>query len=154
MNAQLKPVIVISTLLTAFLLIFTGCSKDYDPAKQKLVGTWTKNSFGNLRQFVFRADNTYEFSSFVVDSSAPGGSVFIYKTTGRYKVSANKLSLYDIKILTNPNVTYAPTGTPGQTNGGTTETLTITVDNTQLAVYFTCPLNADCEPSPTVYIRK
>jgi hypothetical protein len=138
------------------LFLFSACKKNGVTLNADLFALWAKTEFQGVDQYTFNRDGTFEYDVFTTDSVTNAILGYRYKTTGRYTTSNMQLMMYNIQNFSNPNGTYGPITALVAVDGPKTATYTFALNNdkTKLSFYFTCPVNADCTPSPLVYDKK
>jgi hypothetical protein len=79
-----------------------------------------------------------------------------YKSIGKYSVENSELTMYDLANFSNSKNSFGPVEELIPIDGSKTLTYTISLNSwkNKLSLYFTCPLNADCIPSPIIYFKQ
>lgn len=134
--------------------VCTGCKKN--SAQKSIVGVWTKTFFQGKNQYIFNKNLSFEYDAIETDSVTKAVLGYRYKLVGTYTYANSTLTLNGIQSYSGPNDGY---GQPNQLIPSTSKpmveiyTAQITNAGNTLSLYFTCPPNADCVPSPIVYSR-
>ncbi|HEY9003369.1 MAG TPA: hypothetical protein VIM89_18580 [Mucilaginibacter sp.] len=142
-------------LLTLFVAItYLGCKKENTQAG--ILGVWTQTHSTVKMQFVFKSDLTFENDVLEIDSASKSTIGYRYKTVGTYTLQNTTLTLKSTQNYSNPDNSYGPESSLVAVNGQSNDTYTIGFNGQKniLYLYFTCPPNANCVPSPLVYTKQ
>jgi len=143
-------------LTALLLLILFACKKDGANGGTDLIGKWAKVEFQGIQQYEFKSDHTVEFTIMATDSVTKKVLGYRYKSVGRYSVENSELKMYDLANFSNSRNTFGPVEELIPIDGPKTLTYTISLNsgNNKLSLYFTCPPNVDCAPSPIIYFKQ
>jgi hypothetical protein len=153
MKTIYKPGVIISALIVILITAFSACKKD-SALNISIIGKWSKLANGNLQQYEFRRDSTYQSTLFATNPVTSKVLGYRYKSTGKYRLKGEELTFYNITHYSNPN-SYGPETDLVKTNGPETETYyKAEVSNGKLSLFFICGPAASCIPSPIVYSKQ
>ena len=150
-----KPRVIISTLIVILITAFSACKKD-STLYVSIIGQWSKSANGDLQQYEFRRDLTYQMTAFATDPATSKVLGYRYKSTGKYRLKGEELTFYNITHYSNPNsFSYGPETDLVKTNGSETETYyKAEVSTGKLSLFFSCGPTESCIPSPIVYSKQ
>jgi hypothetical protein len=158
MKKLLNLTAAIGLLAIILLVTFAACKKE-SSNEADISGKWmAKYPNSQLTPlYEFKSDHTFEYSLMATDSVTKKNIGVISKTAGNYQIKGEQLNLFNIVYYENKNNQYGPAADLIiTTNSVKTENNKIVLDDKKntLSVYFTCPPNANCVPSPIVYYRQ
>ncbi|HTE01121.1 MAG TPA: hypothetical protein VK668_17645 [Mucilaginibacter sp.] len=150
------PASVFSLLAVVLVLTFSACKKDAAGGNVNITGEWAKAQFQGLEKYAFKSDGTVEYNIMATDSVTKRVIGYRYKSVGKYSVNNAELTMYDLKTFSNINNNFGPVAELVPVDGQKTITYTISVNSqkNKLSLFFTCPANADCVPSPMIYYKQ
>ena len=147
---------LIFSLLVAFLMLtFFACKKSSTGVNADITGKWVKTYFQNMEQYQFNSDHTVEFDALQTDSVTKVVIGYRYKSVGKYTIKNDSLIMFDLSNYSNSKNSFGPVTDLTPTSGSATVSYAFSLNDQKntLSLYFTCPINADCIPSPIVYNR-
>jgi hypothetical protein len=155
MKKTLTPVWAFGFLTAILLLTFSACKKDAAAGRIDITGKWTKTEFQGVTQYEFKSDHTVEFTVMATDSVTKKLIGYRYKSIGKFSVEGSELKMYDLTNFSNSKNSFGPAEELVPIDGPKTAIYTISLnsDKNKLSLYFTCPPNANCVPSPIVYFK-
>jgi len=148
-----KPLLLL--LIILFVAItYQGCKKEN--TQNSVVGTWAQTRSTVKTQFIFKSDLTFETDVLEIDSVSKTTIGYRYKTVGTYTLQNTTLTLKSTQNYSNPDNSYGPESSLVAVNAQSSDNYTIAFNGQKniLYLYFTCPLNANCVPSPLVYTKQ
>jgi hypothetical protein len=155
--------LVFTILVALLVLTFSTCKKDTAAGSTSIIGKWANNAFGNtvwanpevIQHYEFKSNDSVEFYDYKIDTITKKILGYGFRSTGKYKVVNSVLTMYNLINFSNTTGEFVPLAQLVQEGSSGTENYTFTLNsqNNQLSLYFTCPANADCAPSPAVYYR-
>ncbi len=150
------PIQTLSLLTVVLLLTFDACKKDTKTTSIDITGKWALTQFQGIQQYEFKSDQTVEFNVIATDSVTKQVIGYRYKSTGSYTIKNDSLMMFNLKSYTNSKSTYGPATELVPTNGLKTDSYKVALNSqkNKLSLYFTCPPNADCVPSPMVFNKQ
>ncbi len=150
------PIQTLSLFAAVLLLAVSACKKDSNKMAIDITGKWTLTQFQGIQQYEFKSDQTVEFNIIATDSVTKQVIGYRYKSTGSYTIKNDSLIMFNLKSYTNSKSTYGPATELVPTNGLKTSSYKVSLNNqkNRLSLYFTCPPNADCVPSPMVFNKQ
>jgi hypothetical protein len=139
MKTIYKPGVIISTLIVILITAFSACKKD-TTSHVSIIGKWSKSANGNLQQYEFRRDSTYQSTLFATDPTTSKILGYRYKSIGKYRLKGEELTFYNITHYSNSNsFSYGPETDLVKTNGPETDTYyKAEVSNGNLSLFFSC----------------
>ena len=147
--------------LLAFLLVltFSTCKKDTASGSISIIGKWSNNLIGNrdvVEQYEFKSNDSVIFYTYKIDTLTKSVIGYGYRSIGNYKIEKSTLTMYNMVNFSNPAGNFVPVDQLVQGGGSASEMYTFALNNQkhQLSLYFTCPPNADCLPSPIIYFKQ
>jgi hypothetical protein len=155
MKTIYKPGVIISALIVILITAFSACKKD-STLYVSIIGKWSKSASGDLQQYEFRRDLTYQMTAFTTDPATSKILGYRYKSIGKYRLKGEELTLYNITRYSNSNsFSYGPETDLVKTNGPETDTYyKAEVSNGNLSLFFSCGPAESCIPSPIVYSKQ
>jgi len=156
MKKTLTSVRIFSLLVAVLVLTFYACKKDAASGSIDITGKWVKTEFQGLEQYEFKSDHTVEYDVIATDSITKKVIGYRYKSVGKYSVKNSELTMYDLANFSNSKNSFGPAVELVPTDSTKTLAYTISLNNqkNKLSFYFTCPLDADCAPSPIIYYKQ
>jgi hypothetical protein len=138
--------------------IFSGCKKD-SSNELDITGKWVLKypHSQSVTLYEFKSNHTFEYSMVTIDSVTKEVIGIASKTVGKYQVKNQQLNFYDRVVYQNKSNQFGSAAElVVNNNSDRTGNYTIAKDdkNNTLSMFFTCPLNADCVPSPMVYYKQ
>jgi hypothetical protein len=157
MKNKLTPYKILALVVAILAFGLTSCKKD--GSAQSIVGTWTTMFFGSkdvVNQYQFKSDGSVEFDVYKIDTTTKKATGFETKFVGKYTLNGTTLNITNIEYLVNPTYAFGPLKELVPMGGPATSTNTIAfnAEKNQMSIYFICPPNADCIPSPIIYHRQ
>jgi len=149
---------IFSLLAVLAVLTFSTCKKDA-AGSAAIIGRWSNSPAGSrdiVEQYEFKSNDSVIFYTYKIDTLTHAILGYGYRSMGNYKIEKSTLTMYNLASFSNSEGNFVPLNQLVQTGGSTTETYTFALNSqkNQLSFYFTCPANADCLPSPLVYIKQ
>jgi len=156
MKRTLTPAWIFGLLTAVLLLTFFACKKDVANVSIDITGKWAQIEFQGMQQYEFKSDHTVEFTIMATDSVTKQVIGYRYKSVGKYSVENSELKMYDLANFSNSKNSFGPVEELVSIDGFKTLTYTISLNSqkNKLSLYFTCPPNANCVPSPMVYFKQ
>jgi hypothetical protein len=135
------------------VLFYASCKKD--GGQTPLTGAWVKNYLQGKTQYVFNTDGSFEIDDFATDSVTQKVLGYRSKSLGNYTLKGANLAITINRYFYFPNNSYGPASqiVLMQTASVQNYTVAFNTQQTILYLYFTCPPNADCVPSPLIYYK-
>ncbi|HAL81246.1 MAG TPA: hypothetical protein DCO83_02605 [Mucilaginibacter sp.] len=147
--------------LSAILLVFTftTCKKSSTGGGIAIVGIWTNKAIWAkdiVQQYNFRSNDSVEFYEYKIDTITAKILGYGSKAAGKYKIENSTLTMYNMVSFSNPSNSFGPLIdlVQGSINANEIYTIALNSQKNQLFLYFTCPLNASCIPSPIIYYKQ
>jgi hypothetical protein len=157
MKRKLNLILVFG-LLTVILLLAIAASKKEFSGEPNIVGKWVTRVENSklVYQYEFKSDHTFEYSLVSADYATRKVTGISAKTVGKYQVKDTQLDLFDLVNYANKDQRPGPVAELVIIEGTKTINNTITLDDKKntLSVFFKCPPNADCFPSPAIYYKQ
>lgn len=154
-----KTINLISTvgLLTIVLLtVVSACKKDTAPQNVNIVGKWAQSQFKAANNYEFKSDLTFKYYTLATDSVTKKVLGYGSKTEGKYSIINDSLKLYAMVSYSTPDGSFTTEDKLQKINGADKSGFRFSFNDKkdQLSLFFKCPLNADCVPSPVVYNKQ
>lgn len=145
-------------LAITLFFIFSGCKKD-SSNERDITGKWALKypNSRSINLYEFKSNHTFEYSMVTIDSVTKNIIGIASKTVGKYQVKNQQLNFYDKVVYLNQSNQFGSAAElVVNNNSDRTGNYTIAKDdkNNTLSLFFTCPPNADCVPSPMVYYKQ
>jgi len=147
--------------LSAILLVltFSACKKNTEKGSTGIIGKWSNKVFNQsdiIGQYEFKSNDSVVFYTYKIDTVSKSIIGYSAKSIGTYKIENATLTMNYKVSYANPAGNFVPISQLDQSSGPFTSVYTIVLDNQKnmLSLYFTCPPNADCIPSPIIYYRQ
>jgi hypothetical protein len=155
MKTKLTLIRILGFLAIALAFTFSACKKDTD-GTLNITGKWGYQQFQGLIQYEFKNDNSVEYNIFAADSVTKKIIGYRFKTIGKYKIKNDSLIMFGLTNYANPKNGFGPATELIPVDGSSTVGYTISLNSqkNKLSLYFTCPFNASCVPSPMIFIRQ
>jgi hypothetical protein len=159
-----RPLNLVFAILAALsVLTFSTCKKDTAAGSTSIIGKWANNAFANtvcvnaavIQHYEFKSNDSVEFYDYKIDTLTKKILGYGFRSTGKFKIQNSVLTMYNLINFSNSTGDFVPLAQLVQEGSSGTETCTFALNGpkNQLSLYFTCPPNADCAPSPAVYYR-
>ena len=148
-----KPRVISSIIIIILITAFSACKKD-SATKVNIVGKWSKSANADLQQYEFRSNSTYQSAGFTIDPLTSKVLGYRYKSTGKYRLNGQELTLYNNITYSNPDG-YGPETDLVKTNPYKAEIhYRAEVSSGKLSLFFSCGPTENCIPSPIVYSKQ
>ena len=157
MKTTLTLIRIFFCVLAAVLVFtFSACKKDASSGTIDITGKWAKTEFQGINQYEFKNDNTVEYNIIATDSVTKKIIGYRFRTIGKYSVKKDSLIMFDLVNYSNSKNSFGPATELVPINGSKTVgySISLNAQKNKLSLYFTCPFNADCVPSPIIFIKQ
>ncbi|HEY9197571.1 MAG TPA: hypothetical protein VIM77_14950 [Mucilaginibacter sp.] len=157
MKTKLTLIKTLGFVAVILVAVFAACKKEAASGEIEITGKWAKVLFKGIQQYEFKNGNQFEFDIIAADSVTKKVLGYSYKYTGTYSIKNNSLTIVNMAAYINSKNSYGPVTelVPVNTPQSTINyTVSLNNKKNKLSLYFTCPPNADCVPSPIVFDKQ
>lgn len=156
MKTKLSLIKMFSLLAAVLVFAFSACKKDAANGTIDITGKWAKIQFQGIDQYEFKNDNTVEYNIIATDSITKKIIGYRFRSIGKYSVKNDSLTMFDLVNYSNSKNSFGPATELVPIDGSKTVgyTVSLNAQKNKLLLYFTCPFNADCVPSPIIYNKQ
>ncbi len=155
MKTKLTLIKILSLLLAVLAFTFSACKKDASGTID-VTGKWAILQFQGIQQYEFKNGNQFQYDIIATDSVTKKIIGYRFRVTGKYSVRNDSLVMFDQVNYSNSKNNYGPVTELIPVDGSKTAAygLSLNGQKNKLSLYFTCPFNADCVPSPMIFVKQ
>ena len=148
--------IFFSFLAAILVFAFSACKKDASSGTVDITGKWAKIQFQGIEQYEFKNNNTFEYNTLATDSVTKKILGYRFRTIGKYRIKKDSLIMLDLVNYSNSKNSFGPATelVPAGSSKTGGYTISLNAQKNKLSLYFTCPFNADCVPSPIIFNKQ
>jgi len=155
MKTKLSLIKIFSLLAAVLAFTFSACEKDAS-GNMDITGKWAQLQFQGIQQYEFKNGNQVQFDVIATDSVTKKIIGYRFRSTGKYSVKNDSLVMFDQVNYSNSKNSYGPVTELIPVDGSKTAAygLSLNGPKNKLLLYFICPFNASCLPSPMVFDKQ
>jgi len=155
MKTKLSLIKMFSLLAVVLAFTFSACKKDASGTID-ITGKWAQLQFQGIQQYEFKTGNQFQFDVIATDSVTKKVIGYRFRIIGKYRVKNDSLTMFDLASYSNSKNSFGPATELAPIDGSKTIGYTISLNarRNKLLLYFTCPFNASCVPSPMVFDKQ
>jgi hypothetical protein len=146
MKTKLTLIRILGLLAVVLAFTFSACEKDAS-GPLNITGKWAYQQFQGIQQYEFKNGNQVQFDVIATDSVTKKIIGYRFRSIGKYSIKNDSLIMFDLVNYSNSKNSYGPETELTPVDGSNSQ-------KNKLSLYFTCPFNASCVPSPMIFIRQ
>jgi hypothetical protein len=156
MKKRINLIAVFGFLAVVLLMTVSACKKDASPGNTDIVGKWAQSQFQGTLGYEFKSDHTFKYYILATDSVTKKTLGYRSKTEGKYSIKNDSLKLFAMVTYATPGGSFTTEDKLQKINAAdkTDYRFSFNDKKDRLSVFFKCPFNADCVPSPIVYNKQ
>ncbi|QEC76111.1 lipocalin family protein [Mucilaginibacter ginsenosidivorax] len=155
MKTKLTLIKTLGLLAVVLAFTFSACKKDAG-GNIDITGKWAILQFQGIQQYEFKNGNQFQYDIIATDSVTKKIIGYRFRVTGKYSIKNDSLMMFDQVNYSNSKNSYGPVTEliPVSASKTVAYGLSVNSKKNKLSLYFTCPPNADCVPSPMVFSKQ
>lgn len=156
MKTKLTLIRILGLLAVVLAFTFSACEKDNTSGPLNITGKWAYQQFQGIQQYEFKNDNQVQFDVIATDSVTKKIIGYRFRSVGKYSIKNDSLIMFDLVNYSNSKNSYGPQTELTAVDGSKKLAcgLSLNGPKNKLLLYFTCPFNASCAPSPMVFDKQ